>query len=304
MNISKIRTAIKLLKTPSRMILPLGQNGHLGWIPDDKYLKLVYRCETGQKLNLNNPVTFSEKLQWLKLHDRNPEYCSLVDKYLMKGIVAERIGAEYVIPLLGVWDRAEDIDFDALPNRFVLKCNHDSGGVVICRNKNKLDREAARTKLKTHLERDAYIPSREWPYRDVHRVVFAEELLETSEGEDLIDYKFYCFSGKPTYCQVIKDRSTRETIDFYDVDWNLQPFTGLGLGEGFPHGLKTPEPDNYEKMLEIAREFSRGTRFSRIDMYNIGGRIYFGEFTLYPKSGLGYFLPEEWNIKIGDMLEL
>lgn len=301
---SKIKTALNLLKTPRKLILPLGQNGHLGWIPDKTYLKLIYKCETGHTLHIDNPITFSEKLQWLKIFDRNPEYILLVDKYKMKKIVENRIGKEYVIPLLGVWNSVEEIEFDDLPNQFVLKCNHDSGGVIICKDKKSLDIKSTCEKLKFHLNRDAYIPSREWPYKDVSRVIFAEELLNSDGNDDLIDYKFYCFGGNPTYCQVIKDRNTKETIDFYDLEWNLQEFTGLGLGLGFPHGTYTPKPNNFNKMIEIAREFSKGTRFVRIDMYNVDGHIYFGEFTLYPKSGLGLFLPEEWNKTIGDMVEL
>lgn len=299
---SKFNTIIRLLKKPTKMVLPMGQNGCFSWIPDEIYLKILYRCELGIKLNLENPKTFSEKLQWLKLNDRNPEYCSLVDKYLMKTIVKDKIGEDYVIPLLGVWDKAEDIDLDSLPDQFVLKCNHDSGGVVICKDKKTLDKNVAIKKLIIHQNKDAYIPSREWPYKNVHKVIFAEQLLVDSSEEDLIDYKFYCFGGEPKYCQVIKNRTTNETIDFYDVDWNLQPFTGLGQGR--PHGTYTPKPPRYEKMIEIAKTFAKGTRFVRIDLFNIDGHIYFGEFTLYPKSGLGLFKPEEWNERIGNMLVL
>ena len=299
---SKLKTALRLIKTPLRLLLPLGRNGWLRWIPDQTYLKLIYRGETGQKLHLDNPVTFSEKIQWLKLHDRNPEYISLVDKYRMKAIAAERIGPEYVIPVLSVWEKAEDIDFSALPDQFVLKCNHDSGGVVVCRDKNQIDQKKLVAFFQKHLQHDAYIPGREWPYKNVKRVVFAEKLLENPAGGELIDYKFYCFHGEPVYCQVIKNRLTCETIDFYDHNWELQPFTGLRFG--VPHGEITAKPPHLDKMWDIAREFAKGTVFVRIDLYNCNGKIYFGEFTLYPKSGFGTFRPEEWNKRLGDQIVL
>ena len=302
--VSKIRTCISLLSNPKKLILPMSQNGMLKWIPDKLFLKLVFWAELGRKLNLKTPKWFSEKLQWLKLYDRQEIYTTMVDKYLVKDVVASSIGREYIIPTIGVWDRAEDIDFEKLPDRFVLKCNHDSGGVVICQNKLEFNQIEAVQKLNMHLRRDSYYSSREWPYKGVKRKIIAEKLLFDPENDDLIDYKFYCFGGEPRYCQVIKDRRVRETIDFYDTNWILQPFTGLGLGLGFPHGSYTEKPKNYETMLLIARKLSAGTKFVRIDLYNINGHVYFGEFTLYPKSGLGIFLPDEWNKKIGDMLHL
>ncbi len=301
---SKIYTFIGLLSTPKRMVLPLSQNGFLKWIPDELFLKIAYWGEMDTKLNLKHPKTFSEKIQWLKLNDRKNRYISMVDKYLVKDIVADVIGKEYIIPTLCSWKSVKEIDFDSLPGSFVLKCNHDSGGVVICRDKSMFDTKAAITKLESHFRKNSYLSSREWPYKGIKKRIIAEELLQDPENVDLIDYKFYCFGGEPKYCQVIKDRSTAETIDFYDLDWNLMPFTGLGLGNGPDRGSYTSKPENYNRMIEIAKILAQGTYFVRIDMYNISGKIYFGEFTLYPRSGFGKFFPEEWNLHLGNMIDL
>ncbi len=300
----KINTYFHLFSTPRKMILPLSRNGLLKWIPDELFLKIVYWGELDRKLDLESPNWFSEKIQWLKLHDRNPEYVNMVDKLLVKDIVADRIGREYIIPTYGSWDSAESIDFDSLPNAFVIKCNHDSGGIAICRDKASFDRKAAVSKLADHLKRDAYYFGREWPYKGVKKKIIAEKLLIDPEKEDLVDYKIFCFGGEPKYCQVIKNRNSDETIDFYDLEWNRMPFTGLGLGLGPKKGGITAIPINYAKMIEIAKELAKGTIFVRIDLYNIAGRIFFGEFTLYPKSGFGKFFPEEWNLRLGDMINL
>lgn len=299
---SKILTMSTLIKNPKRMIYPFSQNGLLKWIPDEAFLKLLYWAELDRKLDLDNPILFSEKLQWLKLHDRNPVYTALVDKVLVKDIIADKIGAEFVIPTLGVWNKAEQIDFDSLPNSFVLKCNHDSGGVVICKDKEMFDKSAAIDKLTTHMKRNAYSSSREWPYKHISKKIMAEELLCDPEHSELIDYKFYCFNGVPAFCQVIQNRSKDETIDFYNMDWEHQPFTGLGIHS--KQGSPIAKPLDFEKMVDIAQRLADGIRFVRIDLYNISGRIYFGEFTLYPKSGLGRFSPDEWNDLMGKMIKL
>lgn len=299
---TKIRTMLRLCKKPKRMIYPLAQNGFFKWLPDELYLKILFWAELDRKLDFKNPILFSEKIQWLKLYDRNPLYTKMVDKYLVKSIVADIIGEEYIVPSLGVWGSADQIDFQSLPDRFVLKCNHDSGGIIICKDKKKLDKNKTITFLKRHLERDSFYFGREWAYRGVVPKIIAEELLVDPDHTDLIDYKFYCFNAKPVYCQVIKDRYIDETIDFYDMEWNRMPFTGLGVGLGPKRGGDTPKPVNYTKMIEIASILSQGTTFVRIDLYNIAGKIYFGEFTLYPKSGLGFFYPDEWNVKMGNMI--
>ncbi len=280
------------------------------WLPDKVFIKLLYRILMRKKLNLNNPISFQEKLQWLKIYDKNPDYHKMVDKVLVKDYVSSIIGCEYVIPLLGVWSKPEDINWDMLPNRFVLKTNHSGGntGVIICRDKNSFNRESAIRKLNFSLKDDVYRNSREWPYKDIEKKVFAEEFIDTKSNEiDLPDYKWYCFNGEPKYCQVIKDRTTNETIDFFDTDWKHQEFVGLNPAAGPAAGPAAEEPakpSNLIEQIKIAKELSKGIPFSRIDLYSVGDKIYFGEVTFYPLSGMGEFNPRCYNEILGNMLIL
>lgn len=447
---SKIKTLKKLWKKDKRQIIVAIYNNivHTGitnLLSDEAYLKLTYRIRFGEKLDLGNPVTFNQKLQWLKLHDRQDRYVELVDKVKVKEYVAKEIGSQYIIPTLGVWDCFEDIDFESLPNRFVLKCNHDSGSIVICRDKAKFDIAKARRKLTRGIHTDAFYWGREWPYKNVERKILAEAYMEDNSvdelkdykmmsfnvkekylfmdteqlsedgleitffdtdwkvmpferyylkskqeinkplnydeivrlteklskdipiagvdyyeiyggrchGEitllpgyrwedftlpewdqtlgswiklpmgqglllikenvaihiplkqycDLTDYKLFCFNGEPMYCQIISERTKDEKIDFYDMDWNLQPFVGLTPLVG-NSGFHFPKPRNFEKMKELSRKLSNGTQFSRIDFYEVNEKLYFSEFTLYPASGFGKFSPDIWNKKLGDMIIL
>lgn len=274
-------------------------------LPDKAYLKLWYYANTGKKLNLKNPQTFSEKLQWLKLYNRNPLYTIMVDKYAVKQYVADLIGDEYIIPTIGVWKRPEDIDFDALPNQFVLKCNHDSGGLIICKDKSKLDKEAAIKKLEKSLKTDFFKMGREWPYKNVHRCIIAEKYIEpTSNTQDLPDYKWFCFNGEPKFCQVIQNRNSNETIDIFDTDWNHQDFNGIAPNiNNIKNAKEMPgKPTNLETHLQISRLLSKDIPFSRIDLYEVGNRTYFGEITFYPYSGIGSFYPVEYNMLLGKMI--
>ena len=270
-------------------------------IPDKIWIQYIFKRANGKKLNLTNPQTFCEKIQWLKLHDRKPEYSLMVDKYLVKKYVASIIGEEYIIPTLGVWDSPDDIDFSQLPNQFVLKTTHNSGGVLICKNKSNFNIDSAISYLKKQLKHDIYSCTREWPYKNVPKRIIAEKFIIPSSS-DLTDYKFFCFGGEPIYCQVIANRSINETIDFYDTQWNHQPFNGLNtVGmSNTPHN----KPKAFDKMLTIARLLSKGHAFLRVDLYNINGRIFFGEITFFPNSGLGKFSPSEWNIKLGNLIDL
>lgn len=278
-----------------------------GWMPDGLYLRILYRVLTGNNLHLRNPVTFSEKLQWLKIHNRRPEYTRMVDKYAVKDYVAGIIGEEYIIPTIGVWDSPEEIDFESLPRQFVLKPTQGGGGseVIICKDKDKLDRKAAIAKLKAGLKQDSYRYLREWPYKNVPRRVIAEKYMEAKDAktEGLTDYKFYCFDGDPKYCQVIKDRNTIETIDFFDMNWELQEF--IGLNRKAVHATLMPErPSRYEEMKVIVKKLSEGIPFSRIDLYEINNRIFFGEITFYPASGMGSFRPEKWDNILGNYITI
>ena len=289
----------------------------LFWLPDEPYLRLRFRFKMGYWPNLTNPHTFVEKINWLKLHDRKPEYSMMVDKYAVKEYVASKIGGEYIIPTLGVWKEPEDIDFDALPNQFVLKTTHGggSGGVVVCKDKNTLDKGKVIMRLRDSMDSDIYRNLREWPYKNVKKRVIAEKFMIPKEKEndhtyDLTDYKFFCFGGEPCYCQVIRDRHTRESIDFYDMEWNHQSFVGLNpkAPDGTPaiaNGI-TPvgKPKRLETMKEICRSLSANIPFLRVDLYVIDGKVYFGELTFYPASGIGFFKPKEWDEKLGNLIDI
>lgn len=295
---------INYIKHPSRLCDSLVC--HLGrWLPDSVYLRLRYRFNIGKRLNLKDPKSFSEKLQWLKLHDRNPEYTKMVDKILVKDYVAGIIGSEHVIPLLGVWNKPEDIDWDMLPNQFVLKTNHSGGstGVVICKNKAAFDTKSAIVKLNKSLKSDVYRSLREWPYKNAERKVFAEKYIEPDMNiKDLPDYKFFCFNGEPKYCQVISGRESIMSIDFFDNSWNHLPFHEP---KSYPFAKSEPQkPKCFERMWEMARLLAHGKPFSRIDFYQVGNHVLFGEITLYPTSGMGGFDPEEWDYKFGELLSL
>lgn len=290
-----------------RVILYGTRHGWFNWVPDKIYLKVVYRIRMKKSLDFRNPQTFNEKMQWLKVNNRRDIYTTLVDKYSVRAYIKNMIGEKYLIPLLGeVWNRVEDIDFDSLPNQFVLKTTHDSGGVVICTDKSKFDRDKAIKKLKLSLGHDYYGESREWPYKNVKKRIIAETFMKDTENEELKDFKFYCFNGVPTYCHVIGSRQTNETMDFYDMEWNLMPFTKMkNMFEEFPHDTSnTTPPDKLKEMMSIAKKLSKGFPFVRIDLYQINNKVYFGEITFFPNSGFGKFSPESWDSKIGEQINL
>lgn len=275
------------------------------WLFSDKhFLQLRYYLEMHKRLRLNNPQTFSEKIQWLKLYNRKPEYTTLVDKYAVKDYVRSIIGEEYIIPTLGVWDNFDEIDFDTLPEEFVLKTTGGGGstGVIICKSKNKLDKNAAKIKLEYSAKHNIYTILKEWPYKNVQPRILAETLLEFPDNADLYDYKFFCFNGEPEYCQVISGRNQVMSIDFFDKDWKHQPFHEP---KEFPFAETEPiKPIGYELMLNLARQLSKDIPFVRIDFYNINGQIYFGEITFFPTSGFGGFSPNEWDLKLGNLIPL
>lgn len=272
----------------------------LRFIPDEPYLKLMFLLKQGQFLNLNNPRAYNEKLQWLKLHNRKPVYTRMVDKYEAKQYVASIIGEEYIIPTLGVWDRFEDIDFDALPDQFVLKCTHDSGGLVICRDKSKLDLEAARKKINTSLKTNFYWVGREWPYKNVKPRIIAEEYLQ-DDSNDLKDYKLYTIHGVTKAIMVAQGRQAgKTTADFFDP--NFQP---LHFTWGYPNAERSPaKPSAMTEMMEIAEKLSKESPVLRVDLYQVRGKIYFGELTFFDGSGFDRIVPRSMDYELGKYINL
>lgn len=276
----------------------------MGLLPDEMFIRLNYLRRMKQWPDLKNPTTYNEKLQWLKLHDRQPLYTQLVDKYEVRRFVEERIGGEYLVPLAGgPWNSFDEIDFDALPERFVLKCTHDSGGLVICRDKRTLDREKARRRISQSLQQNFYYHNREWPYKDVQPRIIAEAYMEDASTSELRDYKFFCFDGEPRMLFVASDRQTagEETkFDFFDMDYNH-----LDLRNGHPNAAVPPEkPAQFGLMRELAQKLSRGIPHVRVDLYEVNGRVYFGEMTFYHWSGMVPFDPPEWDRKLGSWIGL
>lgn len=289
-------------KVYNYIVVHIQKSGCLNFLSDSAYIRFMYFLYTKKKVNLSTPHTFSEKIQWLKLHDCKPLYTVLVDKYAVKQYVADKIGKLHIIPTLGVWKKFEDIDFDKLPNQFVLKCTHDSGGLVVCKDKSELNLAAAQKKIGKSLKRNFFYIGREKPYQNVPPQIIAEKYMEDESGE-LKDYKFYCFNGTPLYCQVIRNRSTKETIDFYDMEWNHMPFVGLNPAVG--NGLNPVEkPKCLDAIVEACKKLSNGIPFVRVDFYVIANQFYFGEMTFYPASGFGIFSPDEWNYKLGELIKL
>lgn len=276
-------------------------------VPIRWYLKYTFKKRIGYPLNLENPRTFNEKLQWLKIHDRNPRYVKMVDKYEAKTYVAHLIGEKYIIPTLGVWDRFDEIDFDVLPHQFVLKCTHDSGSVVICKNKATFDKEVAKKKLELALSYNYfYSGGFEWPYKNVHPRIMAEALLQDSANSmlnsQITDYKLMCFNGrlKCSFTCTERDAPTGLRVTFFDNNWEKMPFI-----RHYPSSEKIiPCPINFEKMKELAEILSENLPFARIDFYEMGEKIYFGEITLYPGCGFEEFYPVTWDEKLGSWIDL
>lgn len=297
--ISKIRG---LLSSPRNLVISFVYHTPYLW-SDKAFIKIMFRMKMGKKLNLNSPKSFSEKLQWLKLYNRKSEYTMMVDKVKAKEYVASVIGEEYIIPTVGVWKNPEEIDFNQLPERFVLKCNHNSGlGMYICKDKSKMDIEKVKSNLRKGLAQDYFIGNREWPYKDVERRVFAEEYMEDEYGE-LRDYKFFCFNGEVKALFIATDRSKGShatRFDFFDEKFNHLPFTN-----GHPNADVLPnKPKMFEKMKELAAKLSKGIPHVRIDFYEVGNQVYFGEMTFFHWSGMMPYEPEEWDYKFGEWLNL
>ena len=269
-------------------------------MPDEVYLKRYFKSRMGRELNLDNPQTFNEKLQWLKLHDRNPLYTILVDKYEVKKYVSEIIGEDHIIPTYGVWDSFDEVDFKTLPDQFVLKCTHDSGGIVICKDKKSFDIRKAKKKINRCLNNNYFYRSREWPYKDVRPRVLAEKYMSDLDGQ-LTDYKIHNFDGRPRVILVCQDRfgNLRET--FYTASWQKLPVRRPGIPNA---DNDIDPPPELEEMLELSRELSQSIPFVRTDFYTINGQVYFGEYTFYPAGGFHPFIPENFDKTMGEWISL
>ncbi len=275
------------------------------FLPDSIYIRMKYFLRMKKFLNLKNPKTFNEKLQWLKLHDRNPEYIKMVDKYAVRDYIKEKIGEEYLIPLLGVWDSFDEIDFDSLPDQFVLKCNHDSGGLVICKDKSKLDIGEARRKITRSLKSNYYWHGREWPYKNVKPRIIAEKYM-SNNGDietELTDYKFSCFNGRVDNVMLCLERSTGDVkFRYFDKEWNLLRYDLQG--KALPKGYTIPKPEKMDEMFELAGKLSDEFRYLRVDLYCSENKIYFGELTFFPQSGFDTDILKETDELFGAYLDL
>lgn len=272
-------------------------------IPDKLYLKLKYRSKTGKKLDFKNPKTFNEKLQWLKLYDRKDIYTTMVDKSEAKKYVADIIGKEYIIPTIGVYDKFEDIDFKELPKQFVIKCTHDSGGLVICKNKDQLDIDEAREKITDCLKKNYYWRGREWPYKNVRPRILVEKYMEDKSSKTMRDYKFFCFDGKPEIMYLSEGLENHKTarMSFYDMNMHL---VDCRRSDYRPLEYIPERPKNFEKMKEFSAILSEDIPHLRVDWYEINGKLYFGELTFTTCSGIIPFADENWDRRLGDFIRL
>ncbi len=289
------------LKNPKKLIIRLGRNSFLRLLNDKSYLKFVWKDRMGYSLNLKKPQTYNEKLQWLKLYDRKPIYTIMVDKYEAKKYVASIIGEEYIIPTLGIWKKFDDINFDLLPNQFVLKCTHDSGGLVICRDKREFDKLSAKKSINSSLTTNYFWYAREWPYKNIEPRIIAETYIEDNKTKELRDYKFFCFNGIARALFVASDRQNKaeETkFDFFDMN-----FIHLDFRNGHPNAKKIPaKPERFDEMKMLAEKLSQNIPHVRVDFYESNKKVYFGELTFSHWSGFVPFEPKEWDYIFGSWI--
>ena len=269
--------------------------------PDSIYLRWLFYKMTGCRLNLNNPESFNEKLQWVKIYDRRPEYTMMVDKYAVKQWVSSLIGSQYVIPTLQIWESCEDIRYDILPEKFVIKATHDSGSVFVCKDKSRFDFKSVKDKLEISLKHNFYYDAREWPYKYVKPRIIAESYIQDPKNNDLLDYKIFCFNGIPKLIQVDYDRFSNHKRNLYTTDWKYIP---VEIQYPTDPNHVIDKPMNLELMLNLAEKLSRGIPHVRVDFYNISGKIYFGEMTFYHGGGMEKFTPESFGIEMGNWINL
>jgi hypothetical protein len=293
---------MKVLYTePKMFIMALNKYGVYNWMPDKMFLNFMFWLKFGKKINFRNPKTFNEKLQYLKVYNRNPKYCDYADKYLVREFIKQTIGEQHLIPLIAVYDSVDEIDWNMLPHKFVMKCTHASGRNVICSNKDDLNIEKTKKKLKKWISKNFYWHGREWVYRSIRPRIIVEQFLEVING-DLLDYKFFCFNGDPKCLFVASDRNTGEglKVDFYDMKWNLMPFERHHKNSG----KNLIKPKSFDKMIELSKKLSKGIPFVRVDFYEFEGNIYFGELTFFPGNGMLEFTPEYYDELLGTWIVL
>ena len=304
----KISTIKKILKNPKMFLRIIFSKRFFNILDDETYLKIKWKLNMGNELNLVEPQTFNEKLQWLKIHDRKPCYSKLVDKYEAKVWAEKIIGEEYIVPNLGVWDTFDEIEFEKLPKQFVLKCTHDSGGLIICRDKNKLDISQARKVVERSYKRNFYWSGREWPYKNVKPRIIAEKFMSDGRTEEmgLTDFKFFCFNGKPEFIYISHGLENHDLagISFYDLKGNKLPFKRMDYKE-IP-GEQFPLPNNFDEMVNVAEKLAIEVQnpFVRVDLYEIEGNIYFSEITFFPCSGFIPFDPCSVDKELGKLIDL
>ncbi len=289
---------IKAIKNPKKIVLYLAHKGIFNWMDDKTYLKFMYKIKMNEELDLDNPKTFNQKLQWLKLNDRQLIYNKFVDKYAVRKYISDIIGEEYLIPLIGVYDTFDEI----VPDKFVLKCTHDSGGIVICTNKQNFNKKEAKKKLEKCMKRNFYYIWREWPYKDLKPRIICEKYMEDKISRDLKDYKFMCFNGEVKCLFVCLNRGSKNglNVDFYDLEWNKMPFEKI-----HPQSNQIiDKPATFEKMVKLAKKLSKDIPFIRVDFYEVNGKVYFGELTLYPDAGVEAFKPYSYDELLGSWITL
>ncbi|USD17470.1 glycosyl transferase [Priestia megaterium] len=296
-----INTVQRYVRKPRKLIRTLGSKGYFNWMDDKTYLKLVYWGETKQKLNLNNPITFNEKVQWLKLYDRDIQYSKYADKYEVRNFVKDKIGEDYLIPLIGIYNSVDEIKWDYLPEKFVIKCTHGSGSNIICNNKSNLDINESTEKINTWMKKNWYWFGREWSYKNIKPRIICEKYMVDESGVELKDYKIFCFDGKPQLIQVDFNRFVHHKRNIYTTEWN---FVDASIRYPNDASVKIERPSNLEKMLELASKLSESIPQVRIDFYSIKDNIYFGEMTFYHGSGFEEFEPKSLGVQMGQWIEL
>lgn len=300
----KLYTIYKYIKKPWKLVCDINDYDNYRFarlIPDKIHLKCLFRKHMKTKLNISNPATFSEKLQWLKLYDRNPEYPQMADKAAVKSYVADKIGKDVIIPTIGVYDSVEDIPFDELPESYVIKCTHDSGSTFVCKNKDDFDVETVKKELSKKIKNNFFWSGREWSYKNLKPRIIVEKFIPDENGECPVDYKFFCFNGKMEVFKIDYNRFTKRAANYYNKNCE---YLGFGKINSIPDpSIKLNLPKNFKKMVEITEELSRNIPFLRVDLYSVNNHIYFGELTFYPSSGIEPFT-ENGDIYMGKLLDL